>query len=43
MHLEADISRLTADTGWKPQVSFEEWIERVIAFYRRVESEMVKK
>ena len=34
MHLEADISELTRDTGWEPRISFEEGIERVIDFYR---------
>jgi len=31
MYLCADISELTADTGWKPEVSFEEGIRRIIA------------
>lgn len=30
MFLSADISELTADTGWKPEVSFEEGIKRII-------------
>lgn len=30
MHLEADISNLTADTGWKPQISFEDGIRDLI-------------
>lgn len=30
MHLCADISDLTQDTGWKPKVSFEEGIRRVV-------------
>lgn len=30
MHLEADISTLTADTGWTPKVSFKEGIERLL-------------
>lgn len=34
MHLEADISRLQEDTGWRPEISFEEGIEGVISFYR---------
>jgi nucleoside-diphosphate-sugar epimerase len=29
-YLCADISELTADTGWKPEVSFEEGIKRII-------------
>jgi nucleoside-diphosphate-sugar epimerase len=32
MFLCADISELTVDTGWKPQISFEEGIRRIIAF-----------
>lgn len=32
MHLEADISRLTEDTGWKPQTSFEKGIKKTIEF-----------
>jgi nucleoside-diphosphate-sugar epimerase len=31
MYLCADISELTADTGWKPEVSFEEGVKRTIA------------
>jgi len=31
MHLQADISELTADTKWVPQVSFQEGIQRTIA------------
>ena len=34
MHLEADISRLQADTGWEPEVAFEDGIEKEIEFYR---------
>jgi len=34
MHLCADISEITKDTGWKPQVSFEEGIKRTIDFVR---------
>jgi nucleoside-diphosphate-sugar epimerase len=30
MYLCADISALTADTGWKPEVSFEEGIKRIV-------------
>lgn len=37
MHLEADISGLMQDTGWKPQVTFKQGIEQVIDFYRRQE------
>ena len=32
MHLEADISRLTEDTGWEPQTSFEKGIKKTIEF-----------
>lgn len=35
MHLEADISKLQEDTGWKPEVEFEDGIERVIKFYKQ--------
>ena len=31
MHLCADISELTKDTGWTPKVSFEEGIKKIIA------------
>lgn len=34
MHLEADITELMEDTGWVPEISFEEGIERVIEFYK---------
>lgn len=30
MHLVADISELTKDTGWKPEASFEEGIKKII-------------
>jgi nucleoside-diphosphate-sugar epimerase len=32
MFLCADISELTADTGWKPEVAFEEGVKKIIAF-----------
>ncbi len=32
--LDADISELTRDTGWRPEISFEEGIREVIEFYR---------
>lgn len=35
MHLEADISQLREDTGWSPQVEFEDGIQRVIEFHRK--------
>ena len=31
MYLVADISELTADTGWKPQVSFVDGIKAILA------------
>ncbi len=31
MHLCADLSELTADTGWKPQISFTEGIKQVLS------------
>lgn len=34
MHLEANDIDLRRDTGWSPEVSFEEGIERVISFYK---------
>lgn len=34
MHLEADISKLKADTGFTPSFSFEEGIEKTIDWYR---------
>lgn len=34
MYLEADSRELIADTGWKPQVEFEEGIRRVIDFHK---------
>lgn len=39
MHLEADISRLREDTGWSPQIKFEEGIERVIEFHKKQKDE----
>lgn len=34
MHLEADITEIHQDTGWMPEISFEEGIEKVIDFYK---------
>ncbi len=34
MHLEADIELLQEDTGWKPEVKFEDGIDEVIDFYK---------
>jgi nucleoside-diphosphate-sugar epimerase len=35
MHLETDISRMRAATGWTPQISLQEGIQRTVAWYRR--------
>ncbi len=35
MHLEADISQLTEDTGWMPRIEFEEGIEEAIENIKR--------
>lgn len=35
MHLEADISALQKDTGWVPEVDFEDGIDLCIEFYKR--------
>lgn len=37
-YLVADISELTTDTGWKPQLSFEEGIKRICDFYNGAEN-----
>lgn len=34
MHLEADITSLTNDTGWKPKTSFEDGIKMLIEYHR---------
>ncbi len=34
MHLEGDIAKLTAATGWQPQVSLEDGLERTLAWHR---------
>lgn len=34
MHLEADISSLQEDTGWKPEMEFEDGIIKEIEFYK---------
>lgn len=36
MHLEADITELVRDTGWYPKVEFEDGIEKVIEYYKRL-------
>ena len=35
MHLEADISKLTEDTGFKPRTNFEDGIRKTIEYVRR--------
>jgi nucleoside-diphosphate-sugar epimerase len=37
MHMEADVSRLRAATGWQPRISLEEGLEGTVAWYRRHE------
>ena len=37
MHMEADVSRLRAATGWHPHISLEEGLEGTVAWYRRHE------
>lgn len=39
MHLQADISSLTRDTGWVPAVSFEEGIRKTVAAFRNRQEE----
>jgi UDP-glucose 4-epimerase len=34
MHMQADISRLAAATGWSPTVPIEEGLARTVAWYR---------
>ena len=34
MHLCADISELTADTGFEPKISFEEGLSKTITFWK---------
>lgn len=34
MHLQADISRLRAATGWEPRVGLNEGLERTVAWYK---------
>lgn len=34
MHLEADITSLTKDTGWQPKTTFEEGIKKLIEYHR---------
>ncbi|MBT9143995.1 MAG: GDP-6-deoxy-D-mannose reductase [Syntrophomonadaceae bacterium] len=42
MHLQADISRLQSVTGWSPQVSLEEGLERTVAWFRENVQEVEK-
>jgi UDP-glucose 4-epimerase len=37
MHLEADITRLTAATGWRPRMSLEEGLEKTVAWCRTLQ------
>ncbi|WP_158816271.1 NAD(P)-dependent oxidoreductase [Methylocapsa sp. S129] len=34
MHMQADISRLTAATGWRPDIAIEEGLAATVAWYR---------
>jgi nucleoside-diphosphate-sugar epimerase len=34
MHLEADIGRLRAATGWSPEIDLNEGLRRTIAWFR---------
>jgi UDP-glucose 4-epimerase len=34
MHMQANIERLNAATGWAPQVPFAEGIAKTVAWYR---------
>jgi nucleoside-diphosphate-sugar epimerase len=34
MHLEADIARLTRDTGWKPEIPLQEGLSRTVAAFK---------
>lgn len=33
--IEADISKITADTGWKPEIPLEETIKNTLDYWRR--------
>ena len=35
MHLEADISELTSDTGFVPTITFEEGLKKTIDFWKK--------
>ena len=41
MHLEADITRLRAATGWTPKISLEEGLQRTVNWYRSYSPENV--
>lgn len=43
MHLEADISDIQTDTGWKPKTCFEDGIQKTIEFYRTWKPQYEKK
>lgn len=38
MHLQADISRLRAATGWEPKVGLKEGLKKTVAWYKEVKS-----
>jgi len=38
MHMEADISRLRAATGWQPRISLDKGLEGTVAWYRKREA-----
>lgn len=40
MHLQADISSLTRDTGWVPVVSFEDGIRQTVAAFRKKQEDI---
>lgn len=43
MHLEADITELQNDTGWEPEIDFEQGIEQVVEFYKEWKPRWEKK
>lgn len=38
MKIEADISKITADTGWKPEIPLEDTIKRIMDYWRANEN-----
>lgn len=40
MHLEANITKLQEDTGWVPEVDFEDGITKTIEFYKHYQNEL---